>query len=85
LRLSADLATWGVWRTGVLDLPVCPDVLGADFLTALGDFTAVVGWATLALRLGFWLTVAWAFWEIGVDLASKGLALGEGCSTINKE
>ncbi len=52
--MTAYLACWRVWRTGVLRcLPLCPRAAGADFGSALRDDAALVDWATLALELGF--------------------------------
>jgi hypothetical protein len=86
LALLADLARWGVWGAGVLrGLPTLPLVVWAGFDSCLDDLTALVWGAAKALRVRDDLTGAWAFWEIWVDLTRCGLALGEGCSAINKE
>jgi hypothetical protein len=75
-----------VGGTGVLrGRPRLPGVVWASFGSALRDLPTKVGWATLDLRLVFNLTGAWASGDVGVDLARKRLALGEGCSTVNEE
>jgi hypothetical protein len=86
LRLGAGLAAWGVWCTGVLrGLPRLPLVVGASFDSALGDLTALVWGATDTLRVRDDLTSTWATLDVWVRLTRKGLALGKGCSTVNKE
>jgi hypothetical protein len=86
LRLGAGLATWGVGSTGVLrGLPRLPLVVGAGFDSALDDLTALVWGAGEGLRVRDDLTGTWTFGEIRVDLARKGLALSNCCSTVNKE
>jgi hypothetical protein len=70
--LTAYLACWRVWRTGVLRcLPLCPDSAWADFGSALRDDAALVDWATLALELGF--LVADLDWGRGLVVATEGL------------
>jgi hypothetical protein len=84
--LAAYLTCRWVGYTGVLrGRPRLPDVVRAGFGSAFRDLTCVVDWAALDLRLGFDLTGAWASFNVGVDLARKGLALGEGCSAVNEE
>ena len=52
--MGADLAAWGVWRTGVLRcLPFCPCSAWADFGSALRDDATLVDWAELRLELDF--------------------------------
>jgi hypothetical protein len=86
LRLAAGLTAWGVWSTGVLrGLPRLPLVVWTGFDSVLDDLTALVWGATEGLRVRDDLTGAWAFWEIGVDLARKGLALSDGCVSCDKE
>jgi hypothetical protein len=62
-----------------------PLVVWAGFDAGLRDLAAEVGWATLGLRVGDLLAGAWATLDVGVRLARKGLALGDGCSTVNEE
>ena len=84
--MLAGLARWGVRGAGVLrGLPRLPLVVGAGFDSALDDLTALVWGAGEGLRVRDDLTGTWAFGEIRVDLARCGLALGEGCSAIDKE
>jgi hypothetical protein len=67
-------------------LPAAPDFAGAAFGVCLRDTAALVCGAAETLDLGFWLAgLRTAGRDTGVDLARKGLALGEGCSTVNEE
>ena len=79
-----------VWGASVLDdCPRLPGVVWAGFCAALRDLTTEVGWATLGLRFGFnlagWRGLRAAGGDSWVRLARNGLALGEGCSTVNEE
>jgi hypothetical protein len=86
LRLGVGLTAWGIGGTGVLrGLPRLPLVVGASFDSALDDLATLVWGAGDGLRVRDDLTGAWTFLDVWVDLARKGLALGEGCSTVNKE
>jgi hypothetical protein len=62
-----------------------PRVVWAGFGAAFRDLTGVVDWATFDLRLVFDLAGAWASGDAWVDLTRERLALGKGCSTVNKE
>ena len=84
--MGADLTAWGIGGTGVLrGLPRLPLVVRAGFDSALDDLTALVWGTGEALRVRDDLTGAWTLLDVWVDLTRKGLALGEGCSTANKE
>ena len=84
LRL-VDAGDW-VGGAGVLDdCPRLPRVVWAGFGAAFRDLTTEVGWATLDLGLVFNLAGAWASSDVGVDLARERLALGEGCTSCDKE
>ena len=65
--------------------PRLPGVVWAGFGSTLDDLACEVGWATLGLRLVFNLAGAWTSCDVGVDLARKRLALGEGCSACDEE
>jgi hypothetical protein len=84
LRL-VDAGDW-VWGATVLDdCPRLPGVVWAGFGAAFRNLTAEVGWAAFDLRLVFNLAEAWASSDVGVDLARERLALGDGCSAVDKE
>ena len=86
MALGADLASWGIGGTGVLrGLPRLPLVVRAGFDSALDDLTALVWGTGEGLRVRDDLTGAWTLLDVWVDLTRKGLALGEGCASANKE
>jgi hypothetical protein len=86
LRLGAGLTAWEVRGAGVLrGLPRLPLVVGAGFDSALDDLAALVWGAGEALRVRDDLTGTWTALDVWVDLTRKGLALANGCSTVNKE
>jgi hypothetical protein len=69
--------------------PRLPLVVWAGFGAALRDLTAVVGLAAEGLRfadlLAGWRGLLTNCGDAWVRLARNGLALGEGCSTVNEE
>ena len=70
--LAAYLACWRVLDARVAGcLPLAPDVLGADFLAALGDDAALVDGAALGLELGF--LTAGLDWRRGLVVAAERL------------
>ena len=84
--MGVDLTAWGVGGTGVLrGLPRLPLVVRAGFDSALDDLTALVWGTGEALRVRDDLTGAWTLLDVWVDLTRKGLALGKGCCSANKE
>ena len=84
--MGVDLTAWGVGGTGVLrGLPRLPLVVRAGFNSALDDLATLVWGAGEGLRVRDDLTGAWTLLDVWVDLTRKGLALCEGCSTVNKE
>jgi hypothetical protein len=86
LLLTAYLTCWWIRYTGVLrGLPRLPLVVWASFDSGLGDLTAEVRWTAEGLRVGDLIAGAWATLDVWERLARNGLALGEGCSTINEE
>ena len=86
LAFTAGLAGRRIGDAGVLsNSPGLPSVVWAGFGAALGDLTAEVGGTALGLRLTFNLAGAWASGNVGVDLARERLALGEGCTSCDKE
>ena len=77
--MGADLAAWGVGRTGVLRcLPFCPCSAWADFGSALRDDSTLVDWAELRLELDFGVT------DLGslVDVATERLLPACGVRTL---
>jgi hypothetical protein len=70
-------------------LPRLPLVVWAGFNAGLRDLAAVVGLATEGLRfadlLAGWRGLRTGCGDAWVRLARNGLALGEGCSTVNEE
>jgi hypothetical protein len=87
LLLAAYLTCWWISYAGILrGLPRLPLVVWAGFDAGLRDLTAVVGWAALDLRFADLLAgLRTALGDAWVRLARNGLALGEGCSTVNEE
>jgi hypothetical protein len=84
--LAAYLTCWRVRYTGVLrGLPRLPLVVWAGFDAGLGDLPALVWGTVKTLRVGDLLAGAGASLDTRIDLARGGLALGEGCSAVNKE
>ena len=79
-----------VWGASVLGgCPRLPRVVWAGFGSALCDATRVVGWATEALGLVFnlagWRGLRTAWGDAWVRLTRNGLALRNGCASVNEE